>query len=179
MGGEPSQVSPSFICPLAGALECTPISTFSGSVVPSGMYEPLPTKLRREITVGCIVIQPPSMLSSPSITASAMKVSSPSVSMSGTRPRADEISASRPTLAPSNRYQIGAYTVAYTPCSTARLDSWIWLTSHLAQYRLLCTGQLPGFMRGSTSQRMPADSSAVHTISTPVAGKAIKKYLTS
>jgi hypothetical protein len=133
IGGEPSQVSPSRISALSGAREWTPIRTFSGKMVPSGMYAPLPTKLRREITVGCSRIQPPSICSSPSSTASAMKVSSPKVSMSGTTPSAVEISASRPTLAPSSRYQNGANTVAYTPCSTLRLDSWIWLTSHLLQ----------------------------------------------
>ena len=69
-------------------------------------------KLRRDTTVGCTVIQPPSMCSSPSITASAMKQPSPSVSMSGTTPWAVDSSVSRPTRAPSRRYQLAEYTVA-------------------------------------------------------------------
>ncbi len=104
MGGEPSQVSPSCMLALRGTAFITPISTFSGMVVPSGTYAPLPTKLRRDTTVGCTVIQPPSMCSSPSITASAMKHWSPRVSMSGTTPRAVDSSVSLPTLAPSRRY---------------------------------------------------------------------------
>ena len=36
MGGEPSQVSPSCMLALRGTALITPISTFSGMVVPSG-----------------------------------------------------------------------------------------------------------------------------------------------
>ena len=58
--------------------------------------------------VGRIVIQPRSISSSPNMTPSAMKLSRPSVSMSGTMPMAVEISVPRPTFAPSSRYQVPA-----------------------------------------------------------------------
>ena len=105
-----------------------------------------------------------------------MKVSSLSVSMSGTTPMAVEISAPRPTLAPSNRYQNGAYTVAYTPCSTCMLATWIWLASHLRQYMLPCTGQQPALRRGNTAQRMAAAISAVPTTRMALAGNASSAY---
>ena len=54
----------------------------------------------RDTTVGLTVIQPPSMSSSPNITASATKHSSPSVSISGTTP-----SAVAATPGPSPPYQ--------------------------------------------------------------------------
>ena len=40
---------------------------------------------------------------------------------------------------------------------------------------MLCTGQDPAWLRGRNSQRMPADSSAVITISTRLAGSASAK----
>ena len=63
------------------------------------------------------------------------------------------------------------------PCSTARLASWIWLTSHLARYRLLWMGQRPARMRGRKAQRMAADSSTVARMNTRLAGSASTKNL--
>jgi hypothetical protein len=110
--------------------------------------------------VGCIDIQPPSMLSSPSITASAM--GSRRQRQRNRAPGQGGRRLATGLLAPSSQYQMSAYRGVH-PCSTARLDSWIWLTSHWRSTGC-CAGQLPGF-RGSTSpanagrqQRGPEDN---------------------
>ena len=107
IAGEPNQVLPASVANAAfsGGLDRTPISTSSPICAPVGSSAELPMKLRRPIFVCASSMVPCPILAAPKITESAMKLSGPISTRSGTMALAVEISARRPTFTPSARYQ--------------------------------------------------------------------------
>ena len=107
MAGEPNQVEPLWSAPArsSGGLDSTPISTSSPTSAPVGSSPELPMKVRRPMRVASRCSPSASARAAPNTTPSAMKLSSPISIRSWTTEVAVEISARRPTLAPSARYQ--------------------------------------------------------------------------
>ena len=114
MAGEPNQVEPFWSAPAlsSGGLESTPISTSSPTSAPVGSRPELPMKVRLPMRVRSRLRTPGSARAAPNTTPSAMKLSSPMSIRSCTTEVAVEISARRPTLAPSAWYQGRTYKVA-------------------------------------------------------------------
>src|SRR5579883_1290693 len=77
IGGDPNQVSPSWINSLAGGFDLMPMSALAGISEPGGTTALLPTKTLGPVLTGFKYIQPLRISSSPSTTSSAMKFFSP------------------------------------------------------------------------------------------------------